>query len=89
MAIDRLNNTNYAHSMQQQTNPINVTSRALKSSLSSERLSGLQDVADRLGVSVWTIRRWVQIGKVSSVRLGRRRLISETEIQRLIADGLR
>ena len=59
-----------------------------KVDLPHERLHGLQTVADRLSVSVWTIRKWVQEGKVATVRLGKRRLMTETEVQRLIANGL-
>ncbi|HSE17602.1 MAG TPA: excisionase family DNA-binding protein [Pyrinomonadaceae bacterium] len=49
-----------------------------KSNLPPERFDGLQTVAHRLDVSVWTIRKWVQEGKIASVRLGKRRLITET-----------
>jgi len=54
-----------------------------------ETLHGLDRVAKRLDVSVWTVRRWVQTGQLASVRLGARRLIRESEIERVIAEGLR
>ncbi len=54
-----------------------------------EKLVGLYSVADRFSVSVWTVRKWVQLGKLSSVKLGKRRLIAESEIERIIAEGLK
>lgn len=54
-----------------------------------EELHGLTSVANRLSVSVWAIRKWVQTGQLASIRLGGRRLISESEIQRAIVEGLR
>ncbi len=54
-----------------------------------ERLNDLETTASRLAVSIWTVRRWVQMGRLASVKLGARRLISESEIQRAIAQGLR
>lgn len=54
-----------------------------------DELHGLDKVAGRLDVSIWTIRKWCQEGRLSSIRLGARRLIRESEIQRVIAEGLR
>ncbi len=54
-----------------------------------ERLSSLVLVAQQLNVSVWTVRRWVQLGRLASVKLGSRRLIADSEIQRAIKEGLR
>ena len=53
-----------------------------------ERLHGLDSVAERLNVSIWTVRRWVQTGGLSSLKLGARRLITESEVQRAMAEGL-
>ena len=52
-----------------------------------ERLTGLEAAATRLGISVWTLRAWVQQGKIASNKLGGRRLIAESEIQRLITQS--
>ena len=49
-----------------------------------EKLHGLEIAAARLGIALWTLRAWVQKGKVASNKLGGRRLIAESEIQRLI-----
>jgi len=54
-----------------------------------QRLNDLNTTAQRLAVSIWTVRRWVQIGRLASVKLGTRRLIAETEIQRAMSEGLR
>jgi excisionase family DNA binding protein len=53
------------------------------------QLNDLETTARRLAVSIWTVRRWCQTGRLASVKLGTRRLITETEIQRAIAEGLR
>jgi excisionase family DNA binding protein len=70
--------------MQQQPNSTNVISDRSK-----DRLAGLDAVAERLSVSVWTVRKWCQLGKVSSVKLGKRRLIAESEIERIMSQGLK
>ena len=57
--------------------------------LSEERLNDLETTAQRLAVSIWTVRRWVQTGQLASVKLGARRLIAESEVQRAITEGLR
>lgn len=54
-----------------------------------ERLNDLETTARRLSVSIWTVRRWVQDGRLASVKLGARRLVTESEIQRAITEGLR
>lgn len=54
-----------------------------------EWLNDLETTARRLAVSIWTVRRWVQTGRLASIKLGTRRLIAESEIQRAIAEGLR
>jgi excisionase family DNA binding protein len=54
-----------------------------------ERLNDLETTARRLSVSIWTVRRWVQNGRLASVKLGARRLVTESEIQRAITEGLR
>lgn len=53
----------------------------------AERLRSIPDTAERLGVSPWTVRWWIQEGKIASNKLFGRRLIAESEIQRLIAES--
>lgn len=55
---------------------------------STDQLRSIQEAADRLSVSVWTLRRAVRRGEIRVTRIGRRRvLVSEKEIQRLIVHG--
>lgn len=51
------------------------------------RLLGLDEAAEMLSLSVWTIRGWVQQGKVTTHKLGGRRLIPISEIERLIEES--
>jgi hypothetical protein len=46
----------------------------------NERLLPLDVGAGRLGVSVWTLRAWVQHGKVKSNKLEIRRLIEASTV---------
>lgn len=55
--------------------------------ISDERLMPIYQAADRLGLSHWTLRLWVQHGKIASHKLGGRRLIPISEIERLIAES--
>jgi excisionase family DNA binding protein len=52
------------------------------------RLISIEDAAGRLGLRPATLRLWSAQRKVASVRLGRRRLIPEMEIERLIQANL-
>lgn len=52
-----------------------------------DRLMSLGEGAARLGISIWTLRAWVQAGKIGSNKLGGKRLIAESEIQRLITES--
>lgn len=49
-----------------------------------ERLVSIEETAVRLGLKPITVRLWVAQRKISSCKLGRRRLIPEREIERLI-----
>lgn len=53
----------------------------------AERLVPITDTARQLGVSPWTIRWWIQEGKIASNKLFGRRLVPASEIQRLIAES--
>jgi excisionase family DNA binding protein len=45
----------------------------------------LEEVADRLRVSRRTVERLVAAGRVRTVKIGRRRLVTEKEIEAFIA----
>jgi hypothetical protein len=51
-------------------------------------LKSLKHAADMWGVSVYTARRLAVAGLVRTVTLGRRRLVSEDEIARIVANGV-
>jgi hypothetical protein len=51
-------------------------------------LKSIQQAANAWGVSVYTVRRLAAVGLVSTVYVGRRRLVSENEIERIIATGV-
>jgi hypothetical protein len=51
-------------------------------------LKSFKQAADSWGVSVYTVRRLAAVDLVHSVRVGRRRLISEAEIERVTAKGV-
>ena len=45
--------------------------------------------AERLGISVWTLRKKAYEGEVVSVKIGAKLLIPESEIERLVREGTR
>jgi excisionase family DNA binding protein len=42
------------------------------------------EAARQLGVSFWTVYRWVRAGRIHSLYLGRRRIIAEKDIEAFI-----
>jgi excisionase family DNA binding protein len=54
----------------------------------STRLVALSEAARMLGVSVYTVRRFVARGDVIAVNVGARRLIAESEIDRIVQRGI-
>ena len=52
-----------------------------------EPLLKIEEVARLLGRTHWTIRHDIKAGKLRSVRLGRRIMIEQSEIRRLIQEG--
>jgi excisionase family DNA binding protein len=51
-------------------------------------LKSIQQAANTWGVSVYTVRRLAAAGSVRTVRVGRRRLVPDSEIERIIATGV-
>jgi excisionase family DNA binding protein len=52
-----------------------------------ERLYSVEEAAEVLRVSHWTIWAWLKTGKLRGTKIGGdRRVIKETELQRLIVD---
>jgi excisionase family DNA binding protein len=51
------------------------------------RLLSIEAGADRIGVSTFTVRRLMKAGAIKFVRVGRRILIPQAEVERIVADG--
>jgi excisionase family DNA binding protein len=49
-------------------------------------LMSVEEAAGLLGISPWTVRSYIHNGKLRPVRLGRRVLLEEAELERLITD---
>jgi excisionase family DNA binding protein len=54
-----------------------------------DRFFSVDEAAKALTVSHWTIRYWLGTGKLRGARVGARRVIRESELQRLIVDDPR
>jgi excisionase family DNA binding protein len=50
-------------------------------------LKSIEEAAGLLGISKWTVRSYVRTGKLKPVRLGRRVLMEETELERFVAEN--
>jgi excisionase family DNA binding protein len=53
--------------------------------LGMDNLISVEQAAQRLGVSFWTVYRLARSGRLASIRLGRRRLFQEQDLERLIS----
>jgi excisionase family DNA binding protein len=54
-----------------------------------DRLVSINDAASILAISPWTVRAWITQGKITSAKLGARRLIPESEINRLLTEAIK
>jgi excisionase family DNA binding protein len=54
-----------------------------------EKLYSVEDAAELTRLSHWTIRYWLKTGKLRGTKIGGRRVIRESELQRLIVDDPR
>jgi len=54
-----------------------------------ERLYSVDEAAKVLALSHWTLRGWFKTGKLRGARVGTRRVIRESELQKLIVDDPR
>jgi excisionase family DNA binding protein len=53
------------------------------------RLLPVKQFAEQLGISIWTARAMCYDGRCASVKLGRKLLIPESEVERLIKSNYR
>jgi len=44
-------------------------------------------LAERLGVSQWTVRTWLRQGRVPFVKIGRRVLVKTDDVEALLAEN--
>jgi len=54
-----------------------------------KNLLTIQEAADQMGLSPWTVRRWIATKRLDVVRLGRALRIPMASIEKKILDGLR
>lgn len=54
-----------------------------------EKLLTVDQAAERMNLSPWTIRRWIQDKRLDVVRLGRALRVPMESIEKKIADGMR
>jgi excisionase family DNA binding protein len=59
--------------------------RARRGKESMKALKSIEQAAGLLGISKWTVRSYIKAGKLKPVRLGRRVLLGEEELERFIA----
>ena len=52
-----------------------------------ERLLSVEQVSKRLSVSTFTTRRLIKANHLRAVRVGKRVLVPQSEIERVIAEG--
>lgn len=55
----------------------------------TDTLHPIKDAARQLGISIWTLRKKAYEGSINSVKIGAKLLIPESEIERLIREGMR
>jgi excisionase family DNA binding protein len=53
----------------------------------NQRLISISEASERLGVSSFTTRRLIQSEEIKAVRISRRVMIPETELQRVMDEG--
>ena len=51
------------------------------------KLLSVEAAAQLLSISTWTVRAYIREGKLRPVRLGRRVLLAEGELERLITEN--
>jgi excisionase family DNA binding protein len=52
-----------------------------------ERLQSVEEASRRLGVSSFTVRRLIKAKQLRAVRVSRRVLVPDSEVNRVIAEG--
>jgi excisionase family DNA binding protein len=55
--------------------------------IQSDRLESISEVAKRLAVSTFTVRRLIKAKQLRAVRVSKRVLVPNSEIDRIVAQG--
>ena len=50
-------------------------------------LKSIEEAAGLLGISTWTVRSYIRDGRLKPVRIGRRVLLCEDELERFVAES--
>jgi len=53
-----------------------------------ENLLSPKEFADRLSISRWTVYAWISEGRIKSVKIGRLQRIPESEVDRIVQEGV-
>ena len=53
----------------------------------NQRLNSVEETSERLAVSTFTTRRLIKAGHLRAVRVGKRVLVPDAEIVRVISEG--
>ncbi len=48
-----------------------------------------KEFADRLSISRWTVYAWISEGRIKSVKISRLVRIPESEVERIVQEGVR
>lgn len=56
--------------------------------VASRRLHSIPQVAEKLSVSVPTVKRGIASGSIATVTIGARRLVHDDEVERIAREGL-
>ena len=64
------------------------TSVTVMENAGEDRVFSIEDAAVLWAISPWTVRKWIAERKITSCKLGTRRVIPNSEIKRVINDSL-
>ena len=51
-----------------------------------QNLLSVEQAAEKLGLSSWTVYRMARAGRIGSVRIGKRRLFSEDDLEQFVKE---
>jgi predicted site-specific integrase-resolvase len=55
----------------------------------TETLHPVKSAAQKLGISIWTARKMAYLGEIASVKIGVKLLIPDSELERVVREGMR